>query len=160
MMRRVIPIVLIAIACTVAWGCAKHSKSASRSRPGSDDRPSTPPELVVPVDVVVYHRTGGFIGTDDTVTIWPNGRFRMSGHLMPTVERNLAATQLSPLCESLRCWGKVCGAERSARMDLFHHTIVYNGKSVSADDVNMSLEMRRIVNCIDAIRMAPVVNPQ
>ena len=160
MMRFGVAALVLIAAYVFATGCAKRSEAIVRERTPATSQPAATAPAWSPSDVVVYRRTGGFLGTDDTVMIWPDGRLSVSGMLMPCIERQLDAGELSRFWSSFHDWDHVVSAGRSAAMDAFTHTLTYHGKTVSADDVSMSLEMRRIIDCIDAIRAKSTVQAE
>src|SRR5690349_21222123 len=84
MLRRslIISILLFAV------GCASH-----RPAPGAP-----------PLEEIYYRRTGGLMGTDDRVTIRPDGTFKTSGRMMGSRTGRLSEAQVEELIRLFGNW--------------------------------------------------------
>jgi hypothetical protein len=81
---------------------------------------------------LTYSRSGGFVGTDDRVTIQPDGTTEAHGKLLGAHAGTLSAPQLQPLATGLRNWDTlaVTGEAPRGAADLFTHEITYAGKTL------------------------------
>ena len=94
---------------------------------------------------VTYHRTGGFAGTDDRITITPDGKITISGKLVGKGEAQLTPDQIAKLLELFAGWDKLNAAYKPTGVvhDGFETEIRYGDKAVThsdgAEDVPESL---------------------
>lgn len=84
---------------------------------------------------ILYHRTGGFIGTDDRIVLWPDGRLHVSGRLLGEGVTRVPDEQARHIHELLAGWERLADEYPNQIVDDYEITIHYGGKSVTASDV-------------------------
>lgn len=128
--------------------------AACRSAEKTDTQPQPAPTTAASVidQPILYHRTGGFAGVDERLVIWPDGYVQMASRHGPALLGASSHEHVQRLEPLLRNFQRLSSRTNPAvAMDTFHHTIIYRGKSVSADDVSMPPEMRHIVDAIQTL---------
>ena len=135
----------------VALGCASHRATPGQSSSGVPDSSATKQPTTRPI---LYHRTGGYAGTDDHIVIWPDGLVQVSGRLLADATGTLAPQRITDLSKLFADWSKLKDEYRAANiMDAYVITVDYGGKSVTVDDAAPDLppQFRRIFSEIEAI---------
>ena len=136
----------------VAFGCAgKHTQTPGQSASGVPDSAASKQPTTRPI---LYHRTGGYAGTDDHVVIWPDGLVQVSGRLLEDATGTLAPQRITDLSKMFDGWSKLKDEYRAGHiMDAHVITIEYGGKSVTVDDAAPDLppQFRKIFTEIEAI---------
>jgi hypothetical protein len=118
----------------------------------SSDSPS--PTTAPTIAPILYHRTGGFAGTDDRVVIWPDGLVEVRGKLLVPGSIRLRNDRLARLASLFDGWPKLKDRYLASDIaDAYTITIHYGGKSVEASDLAPDLppQFRRVFEEIETI---------
>ncbi|MEO6435674.1 MAG: hypothetical protein ABIP55_07915 [Tepidisphaeraceae bacterium] len=140
---------LILLAFLLPAGCVARSNVSSVAQPSdlADHRaPGTQP--------ILYHRTGGFAGTDDRVVIWPDGLVEVDGRVLPDGTTRVSGEQLARLTSMFQGWNALNDAYTDSSMaDAYTITIHFGSKSVTASDTARGLppRFRQIFTEIESI---------
>ena len=136
----------------ILTGCASKHSTPGQSASGVPDsssatkQPTTRP--------ILYHRTGGYAGTDDHVVIWPDGLVQVHGELLAPATTTLPPQRITDLSKMFDGWSKLNDEYRAGNiMDAYVITIDYGGKSVTVDDAapDLPAQFRKIFAEIEAI---------
>ena len=120
-----------------------NSPAASSS--SSNSHPTTQP--------ILYHRTGGIAGTDDRVTIWPDGFVQVKGRILPDATATVSHDRLDRLQHLFDGWEKLKAHYPLVAADAYEITIFYGSKAVEASDLSPDLpeQFRKIFTEIESI---------
>jgi hypothetical protein len=163
--RRLLLLVIPGLVIPASAGCTRRPHPVAPAQgPAASGEPkagSTGNEIRI---LVVYHRTGGFIGTDDRVVVWSDGVTQAAGRLFGTGAAKVGNEQMEPLRDLLRGWEALPSPAPSGAPDAFIVEVEYAGRAVIADDASPHVpeQFRRVREALEAIARqvaAPAKDP-
>jgi hypothetical protein len=136
---------MIARECLIAAMCLGFltfllagPNSARTAGPASGSSPAaSKPATSQPATLLEYERTGGFAGTNDTLTVFADGRYKTTGKLAGKHEGLLDANTLAGLSAALTAAKITADAQYRPDHtinDGFHYTLKTGGHTVQWED--------------------------
>jgi len=143
-----------AIPAFTTGGCASHPEMAADHATTKSAPIATAAADTAMAPAILYHRTGGFAGTDDRVVIWPDGLVQVRGRVLSSSEGHLSPSALARLHAMFDGWDQLKDDYSDATVaDAYTITISRGGKTIRASDLAPDLPERfkQIYTEIEAI---------
>ncbi len=132
-------VILTALSLIVLFGAtplltSAQPKASLTSKPATSTTTASAPAKVQML--LKLHRTGGFAGTDDTMTVLTDGNAKLTGKLVGDKKATLKADVLAALQKALDAAEITADAKytESQMADGFHYELTYRGHVVAWED--------------------------
>ena len=131
---------------------------------GRDPRVEAAPTVTkdVPRELpIAYRRTGGIVGLDDRIVIWPDGLAQLTDRSAGSLAVRVARHDRDEIVKAFAQCPDVREARPAIVVDACHHTIQQGDRIIAGNDVTMSGRMRDLVQKIEqSVRAATRASDQ